>query len=309
MPKDAVLRRVSMEDASLTGLSALVALAESATLAEAAKRLDLSPSALSRRLSSLETRLGVALALRTTRSLALTEEGRRLADRASSLLTALRDAEDEVRQAQRRPSGNLTVSASTFLGQHVVAGVLARFTLDHPEVRARLLLEDRFVDLVSAGVDLAVRIGRSLSSSTLISRRIGTQERWLCAAPALLARQPAPRTVRDLEAHVLLELSHAPDRGKWLISGPDGAAHAKVEARLESNSLAALRELTLAGAGIATLPTHVARADIRQGLLVRVLADHQLPTTPIWLVRARGRTPTPAMDRFVAMLEPVLRTG
>lgn len=298
-----------MEDASLTGLVALAAVAESRTLAEAARRLDLSPSALSRRLSGLETRLGVALAVRTTRSLTLTDEGRRLAERASVLLAGLREAEEEARATRDTMSGSLTISASTFLGQHVVAGVLARFVQEHPEVRARLVLDDRFVDLVGEGIDLAVRIGSSLSSSTLVARRIGTQERWLCASPALLARTPPPRSVAELQAHALLELLHAPDRGGWMITGPTGSSRAKITPRVESTSLGALREMALAGAGIAALPTYIARADIRQGSLVRVLADHQLPTTPIWLVRARGRTATPAMQRFAALLQPVVAFG
>ncbi|HWO21810.1 MAG TPA: LysR substrate-binding domain-containing protein [Kofleriaceae bacterium] len=298
-----------MEPSSLADLEALVQVAEAGTLARAARFLGLSPSALSRRLTRLEARLGVPLAVRTTRSLALTEEGRRLVARAGALLAELRDAEDEVRRATARPSGTLIVSASTFLGQHVVAPVLARFIDEHPEVRARLLLEDRYVDLVKEGIDLAIRIGTSLSASTLLARRIGTQERWLCAAPALLARAPAPRTLEELGAHRLLDLEHVSDRGRWVISGPGGERRVKIVPRVESSSLAALHAMALAGAGIVALPTHVARADIRAGRLVRVLGDHQLPTRAIWLVRARGRALTPAMTRFAAALEPVIREG
>lgn len=298
-----------MEPSSLADLEALVQVAETGTVVAAARALGLSPSALSRRLSRLESRLGASLAVRTTRSLALTDEGRRLVERAASLLAQLREAEDDVRRARARPSGSLVISASSFLGQQVIAPVLARFLEENPDVRARLLLEDRYVDLVKEGVDLAIRLGTSLASSSLLARRLGTQERWLCAAPSLLARHPAPRDLDELAAYRLLDLAHVSDRGRWAIHTPDGPRRLRVNARVESSSLAALHAMAIAGAGIAVLYAHAARDDVRAGRLIRVMSDHQLPPRAVWLVRARGRSPTPAMQRFAALLEPVIREG
>lgn len=283
-------------------LQLVLVLAATGSLAAAAKRMNVTPSALSRRLSHLEERLGVRLVQRTTRSLSLTPAGALYRDRAERLLAELEAAESEVRGEEGAPQGTLRISASTVFGEHVVAPAVASFLADWPGVRVELDLTERYVDVIKESFDLAVRVGKELRSSTLTGRRIGTQVGWLCASPEYLSRGGAVRRPDDLRGHRCLELAHTEERGRWRFERNGRGASVSVQAALVTTGLGALRSAALAGAGVAQLPAYLVRNDVEAGRFVRLLPGWTLPARGVWVLHASGRLVPARVRRFLEVL-------
>lgn len=286
----------------LAELSALVHVVDAGSIAGAAQTLEVSPSALSRQLSRLEQRLGVTLLRRTTRSLSATEAGELLVRRAREALALIADAERHVRERDVSATGSLRVSAPLLFGEAVVSRAVARFCREQPQVTLDLRLSDDYVDLVRGRFDLAIRLGESLASSSLVARRIGEQESWLCAAPALFDGARVPRTPTELVAWPALELAHTREPDVLRLTHQGRQRRVQLPRRVLSNHLGALLSLARAGVGIASLPAYVVRPDVARGALLRLLPDWTLPRRSIWLVHAGGQKPSLAARRFADVL-------
>ena len=197
---------------------------EQGSFTRAADRLTLSASAVSRHVADLEAHLDTRLLNRTTRRISLTESGQAFYERCVQLLADLEEAEEAVSSAAVVPRGTLKITCSITFGIRHIAPALAVFAARHPEMRFDVELSDRAVDIVDEGIDLAIRIG-DIGSRSLIGRKIGATQLVCCAAPAYLARHPAPKTPADLGSHACMSYEYARERNTWRFFDGDGNVH------------------------------------------------------------------------------------
>ena len=256
-----------------------VGIAESGSISSAARKLRLSVPMASRHLGALEAELGVLLVRRTTRRLDLTEAGAELLVRARRVLRELDDARLAV-QPTRVASGLLVMSAPVSFGLARIAPLVPRLLAEHPGLSVDVRFEDRVVDLLGDGVDLAIRVGVAPPDSPfLVARRLASYERILCATPALLARHGTPKTVEALARLPCLTLGAAPSR--WQLEVDGSGKVVTVEGRVRSNNILALREAALSGLGLAQLPRWLVVEDLRKKRLVQVLANAKLAAVDV----------------------------
>lgn len=248
----------------------LVLAVDGGSLTGAARRVGLTPSAVSKQLSRLENALGARLLERTTRSVRPTAAGLELVRRARPLFDAFDEAATAVRDLRDEVRGRVRISASRAFGRVCLMPLLARLAAEHPRLEIDVLLNARRLDFIEDGIDLAIREG-ALEDSTMTARRIGSTEVLLCAAPAYLERRGRPRSLDDLARHDLLAVPQSgPASDLTRLRGKDGR-RLKLEPRFRVNDLVALGELAEAGAGIAFLPDYVAEAALERGSLARLL--------------------------------------
>jgi len=278
------------------------AVARTGGFAKAARRLHLSPPAVTRAVSGLEERLGVRLLQRTTRSLALTEAGLRFLADTEKILEMLENAEKQASGAGVEPRGHLTITASLTFGRGPLATVLSEFLAAHPRITASLVLMDRIVNLVDEGIDLGVRIAE-LPDSTLIARRLGAVRRVLLASPDYLARHGAPETPAALAGHRVISFTGMMPHPEWRpASGPPVALAPAVEV---NDALAAIA-MAERGEGICPALCYVVGDAVRAGRLVPVLDDFGPPAVPVHLVHPQGRLLEPKLRAFMDFAAPRL---
>ncbi|AOY02423.1 LysR family transcriptional regulator [Jeongeupia sp. USM3] len=282
-------------------MQVFTAVVDAGSFVRAAERLGQSTTAVSRQLAELEAHLGVRLLQRTTRTMSLTEAGRIYYAQCVSLLADLSDAEAAVSSASQIASGVLRVNAPVSFAIRHLAPLLPRFRTLQPQVGIELAVNDRVVDLVDEGFDLALRISRQPQASTLIARRLASVRVVVCASPDYLARHGTPATPDDLGRHQCLGYSYT-DRGtSWEFTGPP--AHSiEVNGFLRANNGDVLVEAAIAGAGLIAQPTFLVGDALRDGRLVRVLADHALPDYTAWAVYPSRRFLSAKVRSFVDFL-------
>lgn len=270
----------------LDELSVFVAVLESGSLAGAARRLRRSAAAVTRTLAALEARVGVRLIERTTRKLAVTEAGRRLAEDARALLAGYETA--MMREADGPLRGAIRISAPLVFGRRHVAPVLAAFLDAHPQVAAELVLNDRNLDLVDAGLDVAVRIG-PLADSSLVARRVGEVRRRVAASPDYLARRGTPERPGELADHEIIYSSTQPGPTEWRFEGPRGPLTVRLRPRLMINAIEPVVEAAVAGRGVTRVFSYQLADELADGRLVRLLAPYEPAPLPVHLVTVSAR--------------------
>ncbi|MEM5430836.1 LysR family transcriptional regulator [Cupriavidus oxalaticus] len=273
------------------------------SISAAARSLDLSVAVASQRLQRLERDLGVRLLHRTTRRLHATPEGAVLAGQGRALVDDLEALGASLRQAGTGISGTLRVTTSSSFGRLYVSPLLPRFLEQHPGLSVSVNLTDNVLDLVSAGFDLAIRIG-ALDDSTLVARRLAINRRVLCAAPDYLRRRGTPRTPHDLARHDCLVLVGSQGRQDvWKLGdGQGGEIAVRVRGRIEANTGELLSDAALAGFGIALHSTWHVGGELRAGRLVQVLPDFPMADTGIYAVMPQRRLVPPRVRAFVDYL-------
>jgi DNA-binding transcriptional LysR family regulator len=283
-------------------LEAFVRVAETQSFSEAARRLRSSKSTISRSVGALEAEVGARLFNRTTRSLNLTEAGRAYFERVSRVLADLDDADRALGHHQASPRGRLMVSAPMSFGFLHLAPALPDFLARFPEVDVDLALNDRFVDLVDDGFDVALRIG-AMPDSSLMARRIAPIRRTLCASPDYFRRRGTPKAPEDLKTHEALRNSNVARTQEWRFVDPDGKPSlVSVTGRVSANNGDALRSMALAGFGIANLPTFIVGADLREGALVAALERFIPQDLAMSAVYPHSRHLSPKVRAFVDFL-------
>lgn len=286
----------------LSEIEAFVKVVEAHSFSEAARRLRLSKSVVSRQIAALESQLGVRLFHRTTRSMALTEAGRSYYERAARILTDLEDANLSVSQLQSAPRGRLRINAPMSFGFQHLAPALADFLFRYPEVEVDMTLTDRFVDLVDEGFDIAVRIG-SLTDSSLVARRLAPIRRVICASPAYLRARGVPDTPDDLKAHDCLCNSNVSLVREWRFIRPDAQPWpVEVRGRLSANNGDTLKAAALKGLGLVNLPSFIVGSDLQAGTLVTVLDQYVAQNLSLNAVYPHSRHLSPKVRAFVDFL-------
>lgn len=279
-------------------LSAFVALAETGSFVAAAHRLGRDPTAISRRVQGLERRLGVRLAERSTRRVALTEAGQAFLERVRPLLDDLRAAEGEASAlVQGEPQGRLRIALPSAFGRLWIAPALSDFLALHPRVALEAQFSNAYVDLVGEGFDLAVRLG-SLPDSRLVARKVTERHRLICAAPAYLAEHGVPRTPADLTGHACLRFTDKPNPHVWEFVGPAGEMQvAPISGPFASDDAEALVQAGVAGAGVVYATDWLVGRELADGRLVRLLEDWRMPEEGGVYVVTPSRSGLPSKTR------------
>ncbi|MEL6449532.1 MAG: LysR family transcriptional regulator [Pseudomonadota bacterium] len=273
----------------LQALQHFVAVVEAGSFTAAADRLGVAKSAVSRRVRELEQRLGAQLLNRTTRATDLTDSGRAFYERAVRVLADLDEAEAAVAQRGGRLIGTLRVALPLSFGTLHMAAPIAAFLEAHPEIDLQVDLNDRRVDLVSEGMDLALRIGH-LRDSTLIARKLFDVKFVTCASPAYLAAHGTPATPEDLTDHHVLVYTNVTDPRLLPYVDPEGQSHdVRVEPRLAASNGDLLVAAAAEGQGIVVEPNFMAAQAVADGSLVPILHGYSRPTTPAYIVYPHTR--------------------
>ena len=288
----------------LDELAIFVRIVEEGSLAQAAARLRRSPPAVTRALASLEARIGLRLIDRTTRRLAPSEAGRALYDKARTLVA---DYETVVRGAPAGPvRGLLRITAPVQFGRRHIAPIVARFLDTHDGVEVELLLNDRNIDLIEEGIDVALRIG-VLADSSLSALAVGQVRRLWVASPAYLKRRGTPRTPADLARHEAI-LGTLRGNTEWAFAGARRGAPPRLSGRLRVDDVETRLRAARDGRGIAQLLSYQVADDLAAGRLVRLLRDWERPPLPVHLL-TKGRVHrAPKIDAFLDFAAKRLRT-
>ncbi|RYY83869.1 MAG: LysR family transcriptional regulator [Comamonadaceae bacterium] len=255
---------------TLEELQALAAVVDGGSLTAAAERLGQTVSAISRALGRLERKLDTTLVRRTTRRIELTEEGHAFLARARAVLAALEDAEDDVAARRQQPAGTLRVNAATPFMLHAIVPLVPDFRAAYPKIELHLDTDELNIDLLERRTDVAIRIG-ALRDSTLHARPLATSRLRLLASPAYLRAHGTPRKTEALAGHTLLGFTEPESLNRWPVRGAHGD-DLTIAPAIRVSSGETLRQLALAGAGIACLSDFMTGADRDSGALVQVLA-------------------------------------
>lgn len=285
----------------LASMAVFAKVAELGSFSAAAGALGLSKSAVSKHVTALEERLGVRLVNRTTRRLALTEVGLSYRETCARIVQEVEEAELEAGRHGSEPRGRLRVTAPMTFGILHLAPLLPEFLARHPRLEIDLALDDRVVDLLEEGIDVALRIG-TLRDSSLIARRLATARSLCAASPAYLAQAGTPGHPADLAAHNALRYTYRRGPEAWELER-DGERHVvRLRGNLAANNGDALRAAALAGLGVVVLPDFIIADDVAAGRLVPLLTDWRTPEFPIQAVWPPQRHPAPKLRAFVDFL-------
>ena len=286
----------------LAEMEAFVHVIDQGGFTEAARKLGVSKSAISKHIATLESRLTVRLLNRTTRRVSPTEIGLAYYDRAKTVLKDAADADDMVTAMQSQPRGALRVSAPVSFGITHLSGAVAAFLESYPEVEIHLVLDDRFVEIVAEGYDLAIRVG-TLADSSLRARKLAESRVLLVAAPSYIAARGKPRALDELPEHELLHYSNLSTGNVWRLRTLKGQERQiRVGGRLTANNGEALRRACEAGLGIALQPAFILGDAVRTGRLVELLPDQPLEALGIHAVYPPGRFTQPKLRVFIDFL-------
>jgi DNA-binding transcriptional LysR family regulator len=293
----------------LQAMRTFVRVVEAGSFSAVAHESDTTQSAVSKQVAALERELGAKLLTRTTRSLALTEEGARYFEQVRRLMAEIAEAEGALQRGEQQLTGWLRIAASVGFGRLKLMPMIQSFLAAHRGVKIDLRLHDGFIDLVEQGIDVAVRIG-DLPDSSLIAQRVGTTHRLLVAHRDYLRSLPAglraPAAPEDLSQHNCIVYTEVPMRNNWLFTAGSGAPEpegrtrvVRVEGNLQTNSSEVIRASILAGMGIGYSPTWLFDEEIARGEVQRLLPDWEPPLIPIHLVSPRERRHSAKVKAFV----------
>ena len=269
-------------------ISTFVEVVARGSLSAAARAEGIAPAVIGRRLDALETRLGVKLLQRTTRRLALTDEGAAFLEDCQRILAELESAEAAVSERSARATGHLLISAPAGFGRQHVAPLIPSFVAEHRDVTVTLNLNDRVVDLIGEGVDVAIRIA-SLSDSNLVSVKLADNQRVVVGTPAYLKRHGVPATLDELAPHNCMAISSDGSQRGWTFLDGEKSVTLKVGGNMRCNDGAVLHDWVLAGKGLAWRSMWEVGGDIEAGRLQTVLDRYAAPGNDIYAVFAQRR--------------------
>ncbi|AYP24317.1 DNA-binding transcriptional regulator YafC [Pantoea agglomerans] len=261
--------------ASSDELKVFVSVVESGSFSRAAEQLKMANSAVSRTVKKLESKLGIALLTRTTRQLALTQEGERYFRHVQRFLQEMTTAESDLIESLQAPKGLLRVDAATPVILHLLMPMIKPFRLRYPDVTLSLISSESFINLIERKVDIAIRAG-NLTDSTLRARLLFRSFRKIVASPVYLREHGTPQTVAELDNHHCLGFDDSPRLNRWPVSRESGELY-DISWAISSNSGETIKQLCLTGNGIACLSDYMIDREVAEGKLVEVLADQRLP--------------------------------
>ena len=288
----------------IDAMQAFVAVADLEGFAPAARKLGLSPSAVTRLIAALEERLGARLLQRTTRQVTLTDAGSRYLERARRILADVEEAEQAIEGERTRPGGRLVISAPVGFGRLHVSPVVSAYLKRFPEVAADLRLSDRMINLVEEGVDLAVRIGH-LPDSTLVVRHVGEMRRIVVASPDYLKAHGEPKRPVEIASHETIQFGAMTAAPEWRFVEDGRAVSVSPSPRFSSNSADAAIQHAEAGGGLTRVLAYQAAASLKAGRLKIVLAKFEQPPLPIHIVYPTSRLLSAKVRTFIDLVTEI----
>jgi DNA-binding transcriptional LysR family regulator len=288
---------------TLAGLRLFIRVVETGSFSKASADLGLTQPTATKHVAALEARLGARLFHRSTRGVTPTELGAAYYDKAKAIVREWEDADNLAALMQSRVQGTLRINSSVAFGRRVLTPLVLRFMQQHPGLQIDLSFEDRYVNLVEQGIDLAIRMGR-LADSSLGARYLGVNPWVLVASAAYLKRRGTPATPDALAEHEALIYSSVQGDERWHFAGADGkTVQVPVKGPLRSNNLSALLAAARAGLGLAALPWYVAHDSVRDGVLQPLLTDWTLPSQEIHAVYTSPRLVPTKVLGFIDFLQ------
>ena len=290
----------------ITGIQLFIRVVETGSFSKASADLGITQPTATKHVAALEERLGTRLLHRSTRGVTPTEAGAVYYDKCKTIQRELEEADNLAALLQAKLGGQLRISTSVAFGRRVLVPLALRFMREHPEIAIDLSFDDRYVNLVEQGVDLAIRMGR-LADSTLGARYLGVNPWVLAAAPGYLRQAGTPASPDDLAGHACLVYSSVQGDDRWQFTSPDGEAlSVSVKGPLRSNNLSAVLAACRAGMGLAVLPWYVARESVADGVIVPLLEHYALPSQEMHAVFPSPKLVPAKVKTFIDYLKEAL---
>lgn len=286
---------------TLEAMAVFLRVVERGSFSAVARELGLSQPTISKQIGALENRLGGRLFARSTRNLSLTDEGQRYYEHCRQILAAVDNAEHSFQTGQERVAGPLRIASSGSFGRIQIAPRLHGFLQQHPDVSIDLQLSDENVDLISEGIDVAVRIGE-LKDSSLIARPIGLTRRRVFAAPSYLEQHGVPAAPDDLSDHNCLAFNQLEHFDSWRFEHDGQWRSVQVKGNVRSNNSEAIRQMVLSGLGVSLSPSWLFREDLQAGRVVALLDGYTPPSLPIHALFAPDRRQSARVRAFTDYL-------
>lgn len=290
----------------LHSMSVFVAVAEEEGFAAAARRLNMSPPAVTRTIAALEAHLGIKLLTRTTRFVRTTNAGQRYLESARSILAQADEADEAAAGVHAAPRGHLAVTAPVLFGSmHVMPGIV-EFLTRYPDVSVNAVFLDRVVNLLEEGIDVGVRIGE-LPDSTMRAIPVGSVRRIICASPGYLAGGPELNEPNHLRAQTIISASPVSPGLEWRLGNAKQQISVKVQPRLTVTNNAAAIEAALMGFGITRLMSYQVAGHLAAGRLVRIFPEYEPPALPVSIIHLEGKPASGKVRALVDVLVEQLR--
>jgi len=287
-------------------ISIFIAVVDTNGFAAAARKLNISPPAVTRAINELETQLHVRLLTRTTRKVRVTDAGARYVEDCRRIIAELSEADESVGGSHGAPRGRLTLTAPVLFGSKFVTPIVAEYLNSFPEVSASCLFLDRIVNMMDEGIDVAIRIGE-LPDSSMQSIRVGRVRRVICAAPGYLKKQGIPRKPDDLQNHAIISANSMAPSPEWTLV-EDGVAHViKLQSRFTTSTNDSAITAAVGGFGLTRLLSYQIADFLRDGQLKTVLSQCEPPALPIHVVHREGRHASKKARAFIDLAVERLR--
>jgi DNA-binding transcriptional LysR family regulator len=287
-------------------INVFVAVVDTQGFAGAARKLNLSPPAVTRAINELEAHLGVRLLTRTTRTVKVTEAGARYADDCRLILTQLSEADEFASGGNATPRGRLTITAPVGFGAMYVAPIVTEYLGRYPEVTASCWFLDRVVNMLEEGVDVGVRIGE-LPDSSMQAVSVGRMRLLICATPAYLEAHGEPQSPEDLDQHVIIAAGGATSTSEWRVSSGGNPSVVKLHPRLIATTSETAIAAALTGFGLTNVLAYKVAEHLRTGRLKTVLSDYEPPPLPVHVLHREGRHATQKARAFIDLAVERLR--
>ncbi len=287
-------------------ISVFVAVVDANGFAGAARKLSLSPPAVTRAINELETQLGVRLLTRTTRVVRVTEAGERYAQDCRRILADMRDADESVAGMHGEPRGHLSVTAPVLFGRKFVTPVVAEYLLKYPLAKVNCIFLDRVINMLDEGVDVCIRIGE-LADSTMQGIRVGQVHRVICASPQYLAQRGVPLVPEDLSQHCIVSASSLTGTPEWRFNCEGKAQSVKVAPRMTTTTNDSAINAVAAGLGVTRLLSYQIDEYLNDGRLCTVLQAYEQAPLPVHVLHREGRFASQKVRTFLDLTVATLR--
>ncbi len=284
-------------------MRAFTQVVEEGGFAAAARKMQLSRSAVNKLVINLENQLGIQLLYRTTRQVTPTDTGRAFYERCIDILSSLEEAELAVSQEHNEPKGTLKINAPMSFGISYLGTKIAEFMTRYQEIKIQLTLEDRFVDPLAEGYDLILRIGSPVKSPSLVAHHLTTFPRVICAAPSYLKAQGIPNHPHELKSHSCLHYGYLTTGCQWYLIGKEKEERVYIDGVFCANNGEVLRNAAVKGLGIVILPTFIVKEELEQGKLQVILPEYQPPELTLCVIYPVNRHLSTKVQLFTQFLQ------